>query len=429
MAQDELRQVVPVPRLREAARPIVETPQPAPGPKAARKSGWLRVDGSAALGLLLAVGYYVLVFQDFMNGGILRRYTTEHVVEFVIVSFLCWGLADALLRWLSYPREWRALAVIDLPTRSGREPVARAAGLWDYVRKLPAPLRNSRLGERLSEALGFVVEQGSADGLGEHLKLMAERDDDRITQNYGLLRFIAWVMPVLGFLGTVVHFGTALGNFSPDDMEKQLHLVVGEMGTAFDTTTVALAGAITMMFSIYLGERAERKIVRSVDRRTEDELLHRFEAIGASLQPFVSAVEVANRALLGSLEASFERQIDVWSQALHAQRDAAAAVDAARQQQTEAVFAALAARQSEERRETQVTAERLSAIRDDLARLVESLRTLAADERQLASLQASLAENLHLIRESQHFEQALHSLTAAIHLLTAREQGSRPRAA
>ena len=144
----------------------------------------------------------------------------------------------------------------------------------------------SRIGQRLHGIVGYLKERGSADGLADHLRYLAELDDERTHNNYGLVRFICWVTPVLGFFGTVLHFGSALGGLSVDEIGERLPTVVGEMGTAFNTTTVALAAATTMMFSLFLCEKTERESIRAIDRRTERELLNRFETADASLRRF-----------------------------------------------------------------------------------------------------------------------------------------------
>jgi hypothetical protein len=72
------------------------------------------------------------------------------------------------------------------------------------------------------------------------------------------------VTPILGFLGTVIHFGTALSGMTVENMSTQLNHVVSEMGTAFNTTTVALGAAMFTMFGKFLTERTDR----GIDART-----------------------------------------------------------------------------------------------------------------------------------------------------------------
>ena len=119
----------------------------------------------------------------------------------------------------------------------------------------------------------------------------------------------------MGFFGTVLHFGSALGGLSVDEIGERLPTVVGEMGTAFNTTTVALAAATTMMFSLFLCEKTEREMVRSIDRRAERELMNRFESADASMAPFLSAVEAASHTMLRTMDETVERQLGIWSSA------------------------------------------------------------------------------------------------------------------
>jgi protein-arginine kinase activator protein McsA len=378
---------------------------------------------------------------------LLHRYTTEHAVEYVIVAFFIWGTTDIFFRLLSYPREMLALKHDWLPARNGREPVTHAGQLLKCVQSKPSWLQESRIGQRLAQALSFLQERGSSDDFGDYLRQLAEADEERTHANFALVRFIGWVAPVLGFLGTVLHFGTALGGLSVDDMSERLPAVVGEMGTAFNTTTAALTASVTMMFCLFLCERTERGIVHAVDRRTAKELLNRFEQADANLLPFISAVEAASDVWVRTMDKTIARQLEIWSKALeglaqqveerqsrqlkawesHLERlqQRYEVGDAEREKRFKRIVEAIENQRSEHRGELRSTVEQMKAVQNDFARLVETLTSTLKDEGRLVELQATLADNLRLLRETKQIDEAVHGLTAAIHLLTARSVATR----
>ena len=130
------------------------------------------------------------------------------------------------------------------------------------------------------------------------------------------MRFICWVAPVLGILGTVIHFASAFVGMAPDQVTDNLQKIMGEIGTAFSTTTVALAAAITMMFSLFMCEKTEKGIVHAINRRVDKELLSRFEVVDESITPFLHAVTAGNKATLTAMDGTLERQLKIWSTAL-----------------------------------------------------------------------------------------------------------------
>ncbi|HTM55679.1 MAG TPA: MotA/TolQ/ExbB proton channel family protein [Pirellulales bacterium] len=411
----------------------------------ARKSGLPKVlDLPLAVAAALTFGFYWVITQEAMKATLLHRYTTEHTVEYIIVGFFIWGLVDAAFRVLAFPRETLALKQAWLPPRKGREPIGAAASCSAYLQRKPLWLQHSRIGLRFTQALAFLQEKGSADGLADYLQLLSDQDHDETQTNYGLIRFICWVTPMFGFLGTVVHFGTALSGQTAGEIGDKLPTVVAEMGTAFNTTTVALTAATTMMFCLFLCERTERGIVHIIDQRVRGELLNRFEVAEASLGPFLAALEAANQTTLRALDETTQRQIDAWADALdrlHAEHEQQAkwqaqawlesleklegrfeTNDAEREKRLARLLATMDAQRSEHRGQMQASAEQLAALQADFARMAGELAGVASGERDLVRLQASLAENLKILRETQQIDHALHGLTAAIHLLTARHQ-------
>jgi biopolymer transport protein ExbB/TolQ len=393
---------------------------------------------------LCTFAFYYVVYQPSMHGSILHRYTTEHAVEHVIVALFIWGIIDLVKNFLAFPRELLALRHEWLPPRQGRESAASAGVLLNQVKARSAWLRNSKVGKRLIRALEFVSEKGSADEYREHLMYLAEQDEDNTHSNYTLMRFVIGVTPVLGFLGTVVHFGTALSGFSADEVTEKLPEIVSEMGQAFNTTTVALSAAMSMMFALFICERMERGIDHSIDRLVERELLNRFEAKDPNIMPFLSAVQSANEAALQAIGATLQRQIAVWTQTLdvlfqrfderqqhetHGWQSALDVLqhrqetfDQGREERLRQVLSQVDARQEKHMLQIQTLLERAVSIKDDFAGLASVLRHIASDEGKLVELQGALADNLRVLRETQQIEDALHGLTGAIHLLTARHR-------
>jgi biopolymer transport protein ExbB/TolQ len=418
----------------------------------ARKNSILRVlDVSFALGAACTIGFYALMLSPGMKDTLLHRYTTEHVVDYVIVSLFFWGLMDVIAKLCSFPRDVLALRREWLPERQGREDSSRATAHLATFTAAPPWLQTSRIGQRLTRALEYVVENGATTEYREYLQTLADRDADRTHANYTLIRFVVRVTPVLGFLGTVVHFGTALNGVSFDKMADQLGVVVSEMGQAFNTTTVALAAAMVMMFAQFICEWTDRSILHAVDRMAQRELFNRFEVRDANIPPLLGVVKAANDDALRMLAEQIDRQTGMWAEAFDAivgrfdqrQRQEAESwnaalealaarheeYDAVREDRLRQLLELVDDRQQRFMSHIQDMLERAIALRDDFAHVGQAMESIARGEGRLVELQHVLADNLRVIHETQQIDDALHGLTAAIHLLTARHHGGMGQAA
>lgn len=408
-----------------------------------------KLDLSFVLGASATTIFYAIVLQPSMHDSLLARYATEHPVDYVIISLFFWGIADILLKMLGFPRESLAVREEWLPARNGREPVARARELLLSVQAKPRWLIESKIGQRICQALRHVIDNDSAEDDREHLKYLSEQSGDATHARYTLVRFIIGITPVLGFLGTVVHFGTALSGISFDEMADRLPIVVSEMGEAFNTTTVALGTAMSMMFSLFLCERVEHGIDNAVDRYVERELLNRFEAKHPALTPFLGIVQSANEEALKLMAVTLDRQVAVWAQSMEAlfrkfderqQTESAAWTRAMEslQQRHESLEAKtdsrvvgmlnqIETRQNQHLANIEKTLQSVSQLREDFREIGRTLQHISHGQGNLVNLQQSLTDNLRVLHETSQIDDALHGLTAAIHLMTTRHrQGGFP---
>src|SRR5438132_14285349 len=101
-----------------------------------------------AVAAILTVAFYVVIGQDAFKGSIIHRYTTEHVVEYVVVTFFIWGLVDVVFKACGFPLELMALRQPGLPLHLGREPLAKIADLETDLQGRPQWFLDSRLGRR-----------------------------------------------------------------------------------------------------------------------------------------------------------------------------------------------------------------------------------------------------------------------------------------
>lgn len=403
------------------------------------------LDASFLLGAVCTCIFYAIILSPGMEGSTLHRYTTEHLVEYVVVALTFWGLMDVLRKLAGFPREVMSLRHQWLPERQGRIPASEAKTLLELVRSQPKWLRDSRIGRRYDAALEYVVENGANQAFRDHLQLIAHHDAERMSGTYTLIRFVVRITPVLGFLGTVVHFGTALNGITLDKMSDQLGVVVSEMGQAFNATTVALAAAMCMMFCQFVCEWIEKAILSTVDHTVEADLFNRFELKDANVAPFLRVIKEANDDALKLMAANLDNQTATWVEAFEMilqrldarQRDEGQAwvqaldtlhnrhenYDAVREERLRQILDAIGERQDRFMAQIHTTIDKAALLRNDFAEVVETFHGIARGEGRLVELQATLSDNLRMIHEAGQIENAVHGLTGAIHLLTARQGG------
>ncbi len=395
-------------------------------------------------GLLAAAGFYGLIHGGLIDHPLLQRYFASHPVEYVAAGMFFIGLAMLVLRGMDmlgqYPLLGHELLGPDLQERN---PAESADLLLGRLERVPDAHRNNLLVRRLRDVLKHVRARASAEGVDEQLAQLADTEADRTHQSYALFRVIVWAIPILGFLGTVIGITHALANLAPDQLENSLPSVMDGLGVAFDTTALALALTIVLMFAQFLIGRVEDTLLRRVDEQARDELEGRFEPADSGHNDWLPAIRPMTDALVHVTERLVERQAAVWRESI----DAAASrwtgmADEAGCRLREALDAALVeglkAHGREMREGQQSLAEQqrrhwdqveqaqvqsthaLASLQASLAHQAEVLERAVAAVGEVTSLEKTLNRNLAALRGAQNFEKTVLSLAAAIPLISAR---------
>ena len=132
-----------------------------------------------------------------------------------------------------------------------------------------------RLIERcvLNFNLGQSVDQTNAL-LNSSLDLFLHELDLR----YNMIRYITWLIPSLGFIGTVIGIMLAL-NYAGDranvESPEMLYQVTERLGVAFSTTLVALVMAAILVFLQNLIQGKEENILNRSGQYCLDNLINR----------------------------------------------------------------------------------------------------------------------------------------------------------
>jgi biopolymer transport protein ExbB/TolQ len=91
---------------------------------------------------------------------------------------------------------------------------------------------------------------------------------------YGLIRFIAWLIPTLGFIGTVIGLGASLA-LVPETGEIKLYDVAHALSLGFDCTMIALAESAILVFILHLVQEKEETSVNLAGTYTLRNLINR----------------------------------------------------------------------------------------------------------------------------------------------------------
>ena len=137
-------------------------------------------------------------------------------------------------------------------------------------------------------------------------------------ESYALVRTIIWAVPILGFLGTVIGITMAIANVTPDQLESSLDSVTGGLAVAFDTTALALALSLVLVFCSFVVEQTESRILGRVEDFGNKYLTGLFpsESRFMSNSPLLNAEKQAAEVLIKKTEAMINKQTDLWQSSL-----------------------------------------------------------------------------------------------------------------
>jgi len=228
---------------------------------------------TSILGLGAALGFYggvwvvdrFLPWMDFLTTAFLRPQNLWTVIPMVVL--FCWsGVFLTLKTWkLRLQKRAMSWAVVPaspdfvLTEETARAVLERIQGLVD------APGQFLLL-NRIERGLSNLHHLGQVSEVSSVLRGQAEDDENAIVSSFTLVQGFVWAMPVLGFIGTAQGLAFAIGGFSGvlqgqeatlDTIKQGLLQVTSGLGTAFETTLIALVFALIVQVWMVFRQRAE----------------------------------------------------------------------------------------------------------------------------------------------------------------------------
>lgn len=183
--------------------------------------------------------------------------------QFIII-FAVWGLI-ILGHKLIQVRAERRLFNHDFVRVQPGERIIPEDALDRYKELRAAVDRDPRWRERLlPEAMLAALHrfhatssiQDSANAVKERAELTA----DRLDSSLSLVRYIAWAIPAIGFIGTVRGIGLALA-YAEDAIKGDIGPVTTALGLAFNSTLVALLISMALMYFMHIVQSRQESFV------------------------------------------------------------------------------------------------------------------------------------------------------------------------
>jgi len=144
------------------------------------------------------------------------------------------------------------------------------------IEALPEESQNYLLPRTLSTALQRFASTRNVQDVSEAVRTLCEAESDRLDSELSMVRYIAWAIPSIGFIGTVRGIGEALGQ-AYKAVEGDIAGVTASLGVAFNSTFTALVISIIIMFLLHQVQLVQERLVLDVQTYTDRHLLRHLQ--------------------------------------------------------------------------------------------------------------------------------------------------------
>ncbi|MEO0465637.1 MAG: MotA/TolQ/ExbB proton channel family protein [Pseudomonadota bacterium] len=222
-------------------------------------------------------GFLAAILLD-RNGRFPYPVTIQNVMW--MIFFI--GLGELLLRSWRSRRELQDVDRGFLPEDD--ETMLRAKDLAPFASKVRSEIKgtNSFLLRMILRVIWQFQASRDVSQASEVMNMSQQLFHDEIEIRYNMIRYITWLIPTLGFVGTVIGIAFALevaGDppdvTASDELRDWMRELTRNLGVAFNTTLVALLQSAFLVFLMHLSQEQEELALNRSSQYCLDNLINR----------------------------------------------------------------------------------------------------------------------------------------------------------
>jgi len=196
------------------------------------------------------------------------------------IILMLWAVAILGYKALAYRREAQALraGLLRLPEGARILP----EDTREYMRQLeelPADTRDRLVPRALLAALARFGATRSVQDASTVAHGVCQSEAERLDSDLSMLRYIAWAIPAIGFIGTVRGIGDALSQ-AHKAVTGDISGVTEGLGVAFNSTLIALLLSILLMFLMQQLQQAQERFVLDAETWLDQRVIRNLQVLG-----------------------------------------------------------------------------------------------------------------------------------------------------
>ena len=144
------------------------------------------------------------------------------------------------------------------------------------LQALPDATRSNLLPRALLAALQRFSSTRNVQDVSDAVRAVCDAESDRLDSELAMVRYIAWAIPSIGFIGTVRGIGDALGQ-AYQAVEGDITGVTVSLGVAFNSTFVALVISIFVMFLMHQLQLVQERLALNAQHYCDEFLIQHMQ--------------------------------------------------------------------------------------------------------------------------------------------------------
>lgn len=189
------------------------------------------------------------------------------------IILMLWAMAILAYKWAFVLRERGLLEEDLLPLAEGIKILPEDARRYAQpLQALKPVLRNLLLPRAMFQALTRFETTGGVQDTASATSALCQNEGERLDSELAQIRYIAWAIPSIGFIGTVRGISNAMG-LAHRAVQGDISGVTENLGTAFNSTLVALLLCLVLMFLVHQLQLAQESLVLDTETYVNDRLI------------------------------------------------------------------------------------------------------------------------------------------------------------